>query len=144
MKAGVDYIGVGCGALIVNDKNETLLLKRGVKSKNEGGFWSQPGGAVEFGEAVEEAVKREIREELGVEIDLIRFLCFTNHIINSENQHWVTMSYLGKIIKGEPQNLEPRKIEEIKWFSLDNLPENTNQPTRDSAREYSEVKQGSI
>jgi 8-oxo-dGTP diphosphatase len=136
MKPGVDYIGIGCGALIINDKNETLLVKRTPKSKNEAGFWSKPGGAVEFRESVEDAVKREIKEELGIDIELIRFLGFTNHILKSENQHWVAFNYLARIIAGEPRNLEPKKIEEIKWFNLKNLPENLTQTTIEPIKEY--------
>lgn len=136
MKPGVDYIGVGCGALIINDKNETLLIKRGAKSKNQVGFWSKPGGAVEFGENVEDAVKREIMEELGIEIELVKFLGFTNHIIKEENQHWATFDFLAKIVRGEPKNMEPEKIEEIKWFNLENLPEKTTWTTIRPVREY--------
>ena len=136
MKSGVDCIGVGCGALIINDKNEALLVKRGVKSKNEVGVWSKPGGAVEFGEKVEDAVRREIKEELGVNIELSKFLGFTNHIIKSENQHWVTFNYLAKITEGEPRIMEPEKIAEIKWFNLRNLPEKLSQTTSEPIKDY--------
>ena len=136
MKPGVDFIGVGCGALIVNEDNETLLVKRGFNSKNQVGVWSKPGGAVDMEEKVEDAVIREIKEELGVDIELIKFLGFTNHIIKSENQHWIAFNYLAKIIKGEPQILEPEKIAEIKWFSFDKLPENLSQTTSEPIQEY--------
>ena len=135
-KPGVDFIGIGCGALIINDENETLLIKRTPKSQNEAGFWSKPGGTVEFNENVEDAVKREIKEELGVDIELDKFLGFTNHIIKSQNQHWVAFNYLAKIIKGEPKNLEIEKIEEIKWFNLSNLPSNLTQTTSEPIKEY--------
>lgn len=136
MIPGIDYIGVGCGALIVNDKNETLLLKRGKKSRNQAGYWSKPGGTVEFGEKIEDAVRREIKEEFGVEIKLIKFLGFTNHIIKEEKQHWLSISYLAKIIKGEPKNMEPHKHDEIGWFSFDNLPEKLTQTTGEVIKEY--------
>ena len=74
MAAGFDCVGVGCGALIVNDKNEALLLKRTSKTRNGAGLWSKPGGGVEFGEKIEETVKREIKEELGVDVEIIKFL----------------------------------------------------------------------
>lgn len=136
MKAGVDYVGIGCGAVIINDKNEALLVKRTTKSRNEAGFWSKPGGTVEFGEKVEDAVRREIKEELGVEIKLIKFLGFTDHIIESEKQHWIALNFLAKIVRGKPKNLEPDKIEEIKWFNLGNLPQNLTQTTIEPIREY--------
>jgi ADP-ribose pyrophosphatase len=140
MKKGVDYIGIGCGALIVNDKNETLLLKRTSKTRNEAGFWSKPGGGVEFGERVEDAVKREIKEELGVDVELVNFLGFTNHIIDSEKQHWIAFNYLAKITGGELKNLEPEKHEEIKWFGFDNLPEKISQTTIEPIKKYLELK----
>jgi ADP-ribose pyrophosphatase len=136
MKIGVDYIGVGCGALIVNENGETLLLKRSSNTRNEAGFWSKPGGGVEFGEEVEEALKREVKEELGVDIGEIRFLSFTNSIMKEDSQHWVSLNYCAKIIKGEPKNLEPHKHEEIKWFKLDQLPEKVNPYTLDAIKEY--------
>lgn len=139
MKKGIDYIGVGCGALIINDNNETLLLKRTLKSRNQAGFWSKPGGGVEFGEKVEDAVKREIKEELGVDIELVKFLGFTDHIIESENQHWVAFNYLAKVVSGEPKNLEPEKIEEIKWFKLNNLPEKITQTTMEPINDYLKI-----
>ena len=74
MKKGTDYIGVGCGALIINNKNEILLVRRTSKTANESSFWSLPGGSVDFGEKVVDAIKREIKEELGVEIELTKFL----------------------------------------------------------------------
>jgi mutator protein MutT len=136
MKPGIDYIGIGCGALIVNDKDEALLMKRGPKSKNEAGYWSKPGGSVEFGEKVEDAVKREIREELGIEIELVRFLDFTDHIIGSENQHWIAFNFLAKIINGEPKIMEPEKHDEIRWFRLDDLPEKITQTTKEPIDKY--------
>ncbi len=42
---GKDYIGVGVGAMIFNDKGELLLAKRGQAAKNERGCWEIPGGS---------------------------------------------------------------------------------------------------
>lgn len=140
MKAGFDCVGVGCGALIINDKNETLLLKRTSKTTNEAGFWSKPGGAVELWEKVEDAVKREIKEELGVEIELIKFLGFTESMMKLENQHWISFNYLAKIVGGEVKNLEPEKHEEIKWFKLNELPEKINKYTIEAINEYLKLK----
>jgi len=134
MKAGKDYIGVGCGALIVNDKGETLLLKR--TNRNEIGKWCKPGGAVEYGETVEEAVRREVQEEFGVEIELLEPLGFTNQILPKEKEHWVAFHYLARIVQGEPKNMEPDKTEAFGWFPLDHLPEPLTQTTREPVEVY--------
>ena len=54
---------VGCGVLIENEEGQLLLQKR-----SDTGQWCVPGGAMEIGETYEETAKREIREEVGVEV----------------------------------------------------------------------------
>lgn len=122
MKRGKDYIGVGVGAVIINDNNEILLLLR--KKSPECGYWTIPGGTVEFGERVEEAIVREVQEELGVQCAIVDLLGVTNHIVASEGTHWVSPAYLVKIVSGQPQNIEPHSHAEMKWFPIDHLPEN--------------------
>jgi 8-oxo-dGTP diphosphatase len=126
MIVGTDCIGVGCGALIINDKNEVLLLKRGKKSKNEVGVWSKVGGTVEFGDTIEDTVVKEAKEEIDCDIEIIQLINHINHIIPEEKQHWVSFNFLAKIVSGVPKIMEPEKCEEIKWFHIDNLPENSS------------------
>jgi len=133
-KAGKDYIGVGGGALIINDQNKTLLLQRGKKASNDIGVWCKPGGAVEYGETVEAMIKREVREELGVEIEIIKWLKHTDHFV--DDSHWVAFNCIATIRSGTPRNMEPEKHSEIKWFSLDKLPRNLATPTKDAIEEY--------
>lgn len=124
MKRGVDYIGVGVGAAIIRD-GKVLLIKRGEKAKNERGKWEIPGGGVEFGEKMEEALNREMMEELGVKIKTVELLGVFDHIISEDKQHWVSPTFICRLIEGEPQNLEKEKASDIGWFSLDaaeNLP----------------------
>ncbi len=117
--AGKDYIGVGVGALIFNGEGKLLLTLRGKKAKNEQGKWEIPGGAVEFGETIEESLKREIKEELDIEIEVIEMLQLCNHIIPDEKQHWVSPTYICKIVKGKPRIMEPEKCDRIGWFNLE-------------------------
>lgn len=118
MKPGVDHIGVGVGAAILNDQGKLFIAKRGKKAKNERGKWEIPGGSVEFGETLEQALKREVKEEYGIEIEVLELLGVCDHFIPDEQQHWVSPTYLCKITKGTPKILEPDKCEEIGWFSL--------------------------
>ncbi len=62
MRKGIDFIGVGAGAMIFNDDGKVFIAQRGEKARNERGRWDFPGGSVEFGEKCEDAVKREIKE----------------------------------------------------------------------------------
>lgn len=62
--------------IIINDKKEILVLKRGPKSRSFPGFWNFPGGGVENDETIEEAAVRELKEETGLDVheeDLVYF-----------------------------------------------------------------------
>jgi len=124
MKNGVDYIGVAVGAMIFNDQGKVLLAKRSHTVKNERGHWENPGGSVEFGETQEEAVRREMREELGIEVDMLKVFSAADHLVPKEKQHWVATTFLARIRPGEePRIMEPDKCDEIGWFGLDKLPQ---------------------
>ncbi|HKL43792.1 MAG TPA: NUDIX domain-containing protein [Candidatus Absconditabacterales bacterium] len=140
MKKGIDYIGAGCGCLIVNDDNQILLL-----SHNKfDGAWSQPGGSIEFGEDIESAIKREIKEELGVEIELFgpKTYAETIETKKGKKRHWLVGGRFAKIISGEPKNMEPEKHAEIKRFDLDDLPENITAFTKPYIEGYKKRKKG--
>lgn len=138
MIIGKDYIGVGCGAFILNDKNELLLQQR--NKSPERGFWSIPGGRLEMFETFEQAVKRETKEETGVDIEVIDCLGICDHIIKSEEKHWVSPSYLCKIINGEPKIMEPDTHIDMRWFSLENLPKNITITTKNAVENYLKYK----
>jgi ADP-ribose pyrophosphatase YjhB (NUDIX family) len=110
--------GVGCGAAILRD-GRLLLVKR--RKAPEAGCWNLPGGKVDFGERVADAVRREIAEELGVEIELTRPLGVIE-MIGLDDQHWVSPIYQAAIKLGEPVNREPGKHEDFVWAKLDAPP----------------------
>ena len=122
MKAGVDYIGVGLGVAIVNEKGEILLMKRSPKSQNEINTWALIGGRLEFGETMIEGIQRETMEEVGVEIEIVDQLPAYDHIYPEIKQHWIGTVFIAKLKSGTPTNNEPDKCEEIGWFNLESLP----------------------
>ena len=126
LKPGKDYIGVGVGAVILREDKILLLLR---KKAPEAGCWTIPGGKVEFGETVEEAILREVKEELGVEGRIIAPLGVTNHILKEEKTHFVAPRFLVEILE-EPENKEPLSHEEMKWFPVDQLPVNVTVTTQ--------------
>ncbi len=122
MKRGVDYIGVGVGAVIVNREGKIFLAKRGKKARNEKGKWECPGGGLEFGESsFETTIKREMREEFGIEIEVLDELAAFNHLIPAEKQHWVALCFICKLKSGTPVIKEPDKCDQIGWFTLEQM-----------------------
>lgn len=136
MKAGIDYIGVSVGAFIINYRKEVLLVKRSKFAKNERGKWEAPGGAVEFGEKREDAIKREIKEELGVDIKIIKVLNVADEILKKDKQHWLPTTFLVRIKKGRPKIMEPRKHEKVGWFKLNKIPKPLSLITKLDIAEY--------
>ena len=134
MKRGKDYIGVGCGAVIINNKNEILLqLRNKAPEKNH---WSIVGGRVELFEKIEDAIIREVKEETGVDVKIIDLLGICNHILKLEKTHWVSPSYLCEIIGGIPEIKEPTTHLDMKWFNLSNLPNNLTLTTKVAIENY--------
>ena len=70
---------------------------------------------------MEQAALREIKEEHGIELEVLEFLSVESIIVEKENHHWVAVTYLCRIKEGEPKILEPDKCDQIGWFSLQEL-----------------------
>ena len=90
-----DYPRVGVGAVILDD-DRVLLIQRGGTTLP--GKWSIPGGLVELGETTREAVCREIREECGLEIDLVDVCGVLDRVVRDPDgrvrYHWVLVDFL--------------------------------------------------
>jgi len=138
MRRGVDYIGVGVGAVIVDQQGRLFLARRGPLAKNERGLWEFPGGSVEFGETLAQALRREMREEYGIEIAVGELLDVVDHILPEEGQHWVSPAFVCSINSGEPQIREPAKCSEIGWFRPDQVPRDLTQITWANLAHYRE------
>lgn len=72
-------------AIIRNEKNEVLIAKR-KDHKSLGGFWEFPGGKIEKDESSEESLKRELKEEMDIDIEVTRYFdenihCYTDKTI---------------------------------------------------------------
>jgi 8-oxo-dGTP diphosphatase len=138
MIPGKDYIGVGCGAVIINSEGQVLLLRR--KNPPEAGKWSVPGGKLGFGETLQNALIREVKEEIGTDIEIVTLLGIVDHILPEEKSHWVAPIFLAKIIKGVPSNMEPDKHYDIGWFAVDDLPYETTLAGTRAVQFYQEFR----
>lgn len=136
MIEGHDYIGVGVGAVIFNDKGLLFLAKRGQAARNERGTWEFPGGGVQFGEPLIEAIKREIQEEYGIQIEIRELLGVFDHILLEEKQHWISITYIASYLSGTPRINEPNKCESIGWFTIEDLPQPLSKITQLNLHRY--------
>lgn len=126
---------LGCGAAIVQDGR--LLLVRRLRAP-EAGCWGLPGGKVDWLEPVEQAVRREIEEELAIRLTALQLLCVVDQIDAQRGEHWLTPVYLAETFEGQVRNVEPEKHSDVAWFALDSLPEPLTMATRRALSALSE------
>lgn len=136
MIIGKDCIGVGVGAIVFNSEGKVFLAQRGLKATNEKGYWEFPGGQVEYGETLSEAIKREFLEEYAMEIEVLELLSVFDHILVEDNQHWVSPAFIARHIAGKPEILEPEKCIAIGWFSLSELPKPLSSISHNNIENY--------
>ncbi len=95
---------VGVGAIIFRGR-EVLLVQRGREPSY--GKWSIPGGLVELGENLRDAVEREVREESGLEVEVEDLAVTLDRVILDENRrieyHYVLLDFLCRWKGGEPR-----------------------------------------
>lgn len=106
------------GAVIMRD-SKALISRRG--SDPHKGLFDSPGGFLEAGEEALEGLRREIREELGVEIDVepTDYIDATVHTYGDEDDYVLALSFAARIVSGDPQPDDD--VAEIKWVGPDEL-----------------------
>ena len=116
-------IGVGATTLVFNNKNELLLNLR-----SDSNTWGIPGGSKELNETLEECAIRELKEETNInvnDIELVTVLSGEEYYFkypNEDELDCVIALYKVSNYEGE-LNINDGESKELKFFSLDNLPE---------------------
>lgn len=125
MKPGVDYIGVTCVFYCHDGKGNFLLHQRGERCKDEQGRWDCGGGSLEFGEAFEEGVRREIKEEYMCDALDIKFAGVTNVLRKNREgmpTHWLALLFLVRVDPKKVQIGDPDKMLQLGWFTPEQFP----------------------
>ncbi len=113
MKHSQRYPEPTVGAIILNRKGQMLI----VRSHKWGDRYTIAGGHVEVGERLEDALRREIREEVGLEIEEVRFLMTQEAIFSREfweRRHFVFFDYVCRC-RNEKVRVDGEEIQSFKW-----------------------------
>lgn len=108
-----------CVAGAIVRGGRVLLVKRSPQAWNYPDVWDLFGGHVEEGESLDEALRREAREELGVEVESFHPLGTVHDPVEPADITIFAVTAWG----GEPVNAAPDEHSEIGWFSPDELPD---------------------
>ena len=111
---------LGVGALII-ENGRILLVERGREPLR--GYWSLPGGVVETGERLEFAVRREVREETGLEVEVLHLLEVFERIMTDEDgqveYHYVLIDYVCRPTGGTLCAADDASA--VRWFAPEEI-----------------------
>ena len=97
-----------------------MFNKRSKNCRDEIGTWDQGGGGLEFGETVENTLRKEIMEEYCTDVLDFEFLGYRD--VHRENDgvktHWIALDFKVLVDKSKVKIGEPHKFDEIGWFKL--------------------------
>lgn len=103
-------------AAVIKDENEKILITQRNLKKSQGGLWEFPGGKIEPNETRENAIVREIKEELDIDIEVKSYL--SEKVFNYPEKDINLIALECKKISGEIRLLEH---EDYKWVSKNEL-----------------------
>ncbi|MEI6887002.1 MAG: NUDIX domain-containing protein [bacterium] len=106
----------------IRKDNKFLLAKRSFKDSQAGGMWALPGGKVDEDKGpnvIEYTLKRELEEEVGVEIKEQITYIYSSSFVRSSGHSVINLCFLCEWESGEAKPLEDH--EDIRWFTLEEL-----------------------
>ena len=113
--------GTAVCVLILNPKGELLVVIRAHEPKQ--GMWDLPGGFVDPGETAEQAVHREIREELNVEIQDITYLCSaanSHYLYKGITYQTTDLAFVGAV--KQPEHIQAADdVQGTLWVALEDI-----------------------
>lgn len=113
----MDNFRIAVKSFIVNERGELLLIKRGGNNPHKPGVWEIPGGRLEPMEDPFEGLKREIKEETGLDVEVMNPLRI-HHFTRDDGQKITMITFLCKPVSGSV-NLSNEHTEYL-WIEMDN------------------------
>jgi len=104
------------GVAVIRDDRDLILIDRRLAKGLLGGFWEFPGGKIEGNETVQECIKREVLEEIGIEIAVDSHLITIDHTYSHFRVN--LQVYNCRYLSGEARAIE---CEEIRWVTIEEL-----------------------
>jgi ADP-ribose pyrophosphatase YjhB (NUDIX family) len=105
------HFRIGVFAVIERDGHYLLARRRDI------GWWNLAGGGLEYGETVEEGLAREVREEVGVEIEIVRLI----GVYSKPRKHEIVLTFLCQVVgAAEPGTSD--EVSEVAWFLPEEFP----------------------
>jgi 8-oxo-dGTP diphosphatase len=101
-------------ACIKNKENQILMVYN-----QDAGHWSMPGGKVEQGEFLDQALVREVKEETGYDVSVGDVLSINERKIVASKEHALFLTFSCEILGGEILISDPKEISKVEWIDFD-------------------------
>lgn len=124
MIKGVDYTGIGVVFFCHDGNGRVIVNKRSKNARDEQGCWDVGGGGVKHGELLEDALRREVKEEYGADILEHEYLGFreVHRVKDATPTHWIVFDFKVRIDPDTSFLGDPEKSDAVEWFTLDTIP----------------------
>lgn len=112
------YVILAVGAFIIDSKKRLLIVKKSPLEKIDGGLWTVPGGKVYPNENIVDTLKREIKEEVNLEISSYQWI--GEDVFISDQKYFHAQHFLCKVKKTKPVKLE-RQLTDYCWMPINRI-----------------------
>jgi 8-oxo-dGTP pyrophosphatase MutT (NUDIX family) len=129
LKVGHQPLILVGATILIFDKENKLLMQR----RSDNGMWGIPGGHMDLGETIENTARRETLEETGIAVGKLKFINIYSgpelfyEYPNGDQVYMVSVVYMTREYKLEKDSHDA-EVKEIKYFPLNDLPENISPP----------------
>lgn len=123
-------------AILVNDDGRILFAKRSSAVATFPEHWEFPGGLVAEGESFLDALRRELDEELGVQVDTEPCLLRKDRNLDDQGRTWLVSTYVYPLRGQVPRIREPEKCDQISFFDARNPPAPLLEAAKEDLRAY--------
>lgn len=118
-----EYQQVTVSGFILNGKGEVLMVKRSMEDKFLPGLWELPGGGTAVAEHPHIGLKRELEEETGLQVEVIKPISVDDYFMEKQDEkiHRVEIFFLCKLVPKKQEVLLSHEHSEYVWLGKDEM-----------------------
>lgn len=141
MIKGIDYTGIAVVFFCHDGNGRYLMHRRTERARDEHGCWDVGGGGVEHGESLEDALRREIKEEYDADVFAHEYLGFreVHRVHDGAPTHWIVFDFKALVDPSQVGVGESQECHELGWFPITEHPTPAHSQLPQTIEKYKEL-----